>query len=73
MDSGPGVSGDALATLFQPFYTTEAKGTGLGLYLSKAFCEANNAHLLYVPQTHGACFRIIFRSDGTHDRLPVDQ
>lgn len=64
LDSGLGISAEALTTLFQPFYTTEAKGTGLGLYLSKAFCEANNAHLLYVPQTQGACFRIVFRTDG---------
>ena len=62
MDSGPGVSAKALETLFEPFFTTEPNGTGLGLYLSKAFCEANNAQLLYIPQTRGACFRIVFRS-----------
>ncbi len=62
MDSGPGVSAKALQTLFEPFFTTEPNGTGLGLYLSKAFCEANDAQLLYIPQTRGACFRIVFRS-----------
>ena len=62
MDSGPGVSAKALETLFEPFFTTEPNGTGLGLYLSKAFCEANDAQLLYIPQTRGACFRIVFRS-----------
>ncbi len=62
MDSGPGVSNKALQTLFEPFFTTEPNGTGLGLYLSKAFCEANDAQLLYIPQTRGACFRIVFRS-----------
>lgn len=62
MDSGPGISGTAIQTLFEPFFTTEPNGTGLGLYLSKAFCEANNAQLLYIPQTRGACFRIVFRS-----------
>lgn len=64
MDSGPGISADALKTLFEPFFTTEANGTGLGLYLSKSFCDANGARLIYVPQTHGACFRIIFRLQG---------
>jgi two-component system sensor histidine kinase PilS (NtrC family) len=62
MDSGPGLTNAALKTLFEPFFTTEPNGTGLGLYLSKAFCDANGAQLLYVPQTRGACFRIIFRS-----------
>ncbi|XID75103.1 nitrogen regulation protein NR(II) [Alkanindiges sp. WGS2144] len=62
MDSGPGVSAKAVQTLFEPFFTTEPNGTGLGLYLSRAFCEANDAQLLYIPQTRGACFRIVFRS-----------
>lgn len=62
MDSGPGLSASVIKTLFEPFFTTEPNGTGLGLYLSKSFCEANDAQLLYVPQTRGACFRIVFRA-----------
>ena len=64
MDSGPGISAEATKTLFEPFFTTEKNGTGLGLYLSKSFCDANGARLIYVPQTHGSCFRIIFRLHG---------
>lgn len=64
MDSGPGIGAEAIKTLFEPFFTTEKNGTGLGLYLSKSFCDANAARLIYVPQTHGACFRIIFRLHG---------
>ena len=30
-DNGPGVSANALPKLFRPFFTTKAKGTGLGL------------------------------------------
>lgn len=44
--------------LFQPFFTTEITGTGLGLYLSHSFCEANQAKLSYVAQKQGACFQI---------------
>ena len=54
---------DELATnLFEPFYTTEATGTGLGLYLSKELCEANDARLSYrrAADTGGACFHIAF-------------
>ena len=59
-DFGPGVGLDQQKNLFEPFYTTEKTGTGLGLYLSRELCEANQAHLDYLPQEHGACFRVTF-------------
>ncbi|WP_162235621.1 ATP-binding protein, partial [Pseudomonas tremae] len=60
-DDGPGVSEQHLAKLFEPFFTTESKGTGLGLYLSRELCESNQAHLEYVPrQGGGSCLRITF-------------
>lgn len=57
-DFGAGVSVHNQASLFQPFFSTEITGTGLGLYLSHSFCEANQAQLNYVQQQQGACFRI---------------
>ncbi|CAB1219427.1 sensor histidine kinase [Acinetobacter bouvetii] len=57
-DFGRGVESKDLAYLFQPFFSTEITGTGLGLYLSHSFCEANQAKLGYVQQEQGACFRI---------------
>jgi signal transduction histidine kinase len=35
--------------LFEPFLTTEAQGTGLGLYLARELCHANGATLRYEP------------------------
>lgn len=60
LDGGTGVSTDDLPSLFNPFFTTEQSGTGLGLYLSQAFCEANQARLLYIPEHQKTCFRLIF-------------
>ena len=57
-DFGKGVSQQDINSLFQPFFSTEINGTGLGLYLSHSFCEANQAKLSYVEQESGACFRI---------------
>ena len=57
-DFGSGVATNDIASLFQPFFSTEINGTGLGLYLSHSFCEANQAKLYYVEQQQGACFRI---------------
>ena len=57
-DFGEGVATQDQSTLFQPFFSTSINGTGLGLYLSHSFCEANQAKLYYVEQKIGACFRI---------------
>ena len=57
-DFGSGVATTDIASLFKPFFSTEINGTGLGLYLSHSFCEANQAKLYYVEQQQGACFRI---------------
>jgi two-component system sensor histidine kinase PilS (NtrC family) len=59
IDDGPGVAETEQTKLFEPFYTTVEKGTGLGLYLSKELCEINNATLVYRPTEQGdSCFRV---------------
>ena len=61
IDFGQGVKEELVANLFEPFYTTESTGTGLGLYLSRELCEANDATINYIPaNTGGSCFRISF-------------
>ena len=57
-DFGQGVAVQHQASLFQPFFSTEITGTGLGLYLARSFCEANQAQLTYAEQQQGACFRL---------------
>jgi two-component system sensor histidine kinase PilS (NtrC family) len=61
MDNGPGVPAARQPQLFEPFFTTEAKGTGLGLYLARELCAANRATLEYVDDGPGAHFRILCR------------
>ncbi len=58
-DRGPGIPQKVAAQIFEPFYTTHEYGTGLGLYLARQMCEANQAQLEYVPVAGGgSCFRI---------------
>jgi two-component system sensor histidine kinase PilS (NtrC family) len=60
-DSGPGVAPEAAEHLFEPFFTTEGKGTGLGLYIARELCEANQAVLEHLGRDQrGHCFRITF-------------
>jgi len=46
-DDGPQISAAVRAHLFEPFYTTSSKGTGLGLYLARELCLNNGAMLNY--------------------------
>jgi two-component system sensor histidine kinase PilS (NtrC family) len=60
-DDGPGVAEEARQHLFEPFFTTEASGTGLGLYVARELCEANGAGLNYVESPVGARFKIYLK------------
>jgi two-component system sensor histidine kinase PilS (NtrC family) len=61
IDDGPGVSREVQAHLFEPFFTTEAQGTGLGLYIARELCEGNGARIEYVDSTHGGHFRLTMK------------
>jgi two-component system sensor histidine kinase PilS (NtrC family) len=61
IDQGAGISEENTQHLFEPFFTTESQGTGLGLYLSREMCEASQAQLDYINTDEpGACFRLMF-------------
>ncbi len=61
IDNGPGVAEASRGQLFEPFFTTDSKGTGLGLYLARELCAANGAVLEYVADRPGAHFRILMK------------
>jgi len=41
LDEGPGIPAEAVARVFEPFYSTKEKGMGIGLYLTKRIIEAH--------------------------------
>jgi len=60
-DGGPGLTAEARALLFEPFYTTKAKGMGIGLYLTKRIIEA-----------HGGTIKVLDRAgEGTEFRIEL--
>lgn len=62
IDNGPGIPADKRSQIFEPFFTTHRQGSGLGLFLTRQLCDANQSPLEYVelPKS-GACFRILMR------------
>jgi two-component system sensor histidine kinase PilS (NtrC family) len=60
-DDGPGVPRETQAHLFEPFFTTDTQGTGLGLYIARELCEGNGARLEYVDNPPGGQFRITLK------------
>ncbi len=62
-DDGPGIAEALRIQVFEPFFTTHSKGTGLGLYIARELAEANGASLELCPADGGgARFRLTGRA-----------
>jgi two-component system sensor histidine kinase PilS (NtrC family) len=60
IDNGPAIRHDHVRHLFEPFFTTSATGTGLGLYISRELAELNQAKLsYYLTKNNRNCFRLL--------------
>jgi two-component system sensor histidine kinase PilS (NtrC family) len=58
-DNGPGINENQMGKIFEPFYTTRKEGSGLGLYIAKQLCEANQAELTVDSEPgEGAFFHV---------------
>ena len=44
-DNGPGLSPEQRQRIFEPFYTTKTKGTGLGMAIAMRIMEAHGGHI----------------------------
>lgn len=61
IDYGKPINEASRKKLFEPFFTTRSRGTGLGLYISRELCEANHAMLHYQQNSAQKCFRVTFQ------------
>jgi len=60
-DRGPGIDPGRAERIFEPFFTSEAGGTGLGLFISRELAQSNGALLAYEPRPGGgSLFRLVF-------------
>ncbi len=58
-DNGPGIDKAQIKHIFEPFYSTRKDGSGLGLYIARQLCEANQSELTVDSEPgQGARFHI---------------
>ncbi len=64
-DTGAGLDGDALAHIFEPFYTTRPTGTGLGLAIAREIALAHRGELRAANRADavGAVFTLILPAE----------
>jgi signal transduction histidine kinase len=72
-DTGPGIEPEKIRTIFDPFFSTKAKGMGLGLAISKSIVERHHGELSVSSEIDGgARFQIILPIKPTvQQELPV--
>jgi signal transduction histidine kinase len=59
VDNGPGVTGDLIDRIFDPFYTTRRDGHGIGLSFSQRVISQHNGRLTAGDaEGGGAVFRV---------------
>ena len=60
-DDGPGMGAAMNGHLFEPYYTTKASGTGLGLSVARKLAESLGGDLRFLPlDPHGTCAQLEF-------------
>lgn len=68
VDNGGGISKDDMPKIFNPYFTTKEKGSGIGLYMSKVIIENHmNGLLMAENYSDGAKFSILLKERGKGD------
>ncbi len=78
-DTGVGMAADTMANIFEPLFTTKAKGMGLGLALAKSLVEAHGGTIRVKSRLgEGTTFAVelpmvnVAEADGPGGRPPPD-
>lgn len=59
IDNGEGIAKEITKHIFEPFFSTENNGSGLGLYIAKELSQMNGTRLDYIPSLQfGSQFRL---------------
>lgn len=59
-DTGAGISQELLLQVFEPYFTTKARGTGLGLATARTLVEGARGHIAVTSRPgEGSCFTVV--------------
>ncbi len=71
-DQGPGMPGEMIERIFDPFYSTKFVGRGLGLAAVLGIIRSHHSAMHVSSQTgKGACFRIIFQPHSIETAIEI--
>lgn len=69
IDSGPGIGEEAMRRIFDPYFSTKAKGNGLGLPTARRIMEEHGGALTVQSEVgRGTAFRILLPSPRSADQ-----
>ena len=72
-DNGPGIKNNDIDKIFEPFFTSSSKGTGLGLAVVKSVVEAHQGEVSYLSKAgEGAHFSMKFPLLGDVDTSSIN-
>jgi len=74
-DNGTGIHPEHRSKLFQPFFTTKEKGTGLGLWVTKRLVDKHKGSIKFRSRFHpekgGTCFAVFLPSHQPEHSSPA--
>lgn len=68
-DSGPGIPEEIRPNLFQPYFSTKERGSGMGLALSEKLISQHGGHIGYRTGPEGTTFEIAIPLERRNDNV----
>jgi CheY-like chemotaxis protein len=72
-DEGVGIPDDYLKRIFDPYFTTKPKGTGLGLATTYSIVKNHNGLITVESELHHGSTFTVYLPAALHQELPVEQ
>jgi signal transduction histidine kinase len=72
-DNGPGIPAEVRERIFDPFFSSKEKGSGLGLSIAANIMQAHGGSIRLSPGVKkGACFQLVFPPPALTETRPLE-